>query len=539
MQNQVLRPSIMDGNNGPIQQSSDLKIKEEVTDSKTKSILQETLSMLNIEATDGAILDSSSLLNNDGDGTSTSSSPQKQRHLYESPEARARRLARNAERMRERRANESEDEYRIRLIKMAEANRMRRRNENEIERTMRHLKDAARQRLRRAMESPEQRASRLAKLAERSRYFREHETPEQKTDRRRKCLEHNRARYQRQQQSQHDQNQQPNVMTLGASITKLTNSNLIPGVQMKSENSTMTPSPSGSSNLSPNSGASSQSYENLYPTPSYPILKPNQFPDLPPHLAPNQAKYYGSIQNFMPATPPSLQYISSQTSTLPPPPSSSIISSAGHGNPHTTSTSFTPTRPPVFPGQLHTSHQIQQPQPALPYPPLLTQQSANSLSVAQPEISRGRPVKIFPSNDYTCIAPALQDEAIRQQKLSYMLEEQINIMLTSPRSARGRPNKGNETDPERMERLRKMAEMRRAQRDKETPDERQARLKDLAERAKKRRESIIKDESPEERKERLSRQAEYARQRRLKCQTPQAIRQAEQRAKDLYFKTHP
>uniref|UniRef100_A0A4Y0BR38 STPR domain-containing protein n=1 Tax=Anopheles funestus TaxID=62324 RepID=A0A4Y0BR38_ANOFN len=141
------------------------------------------------------------------------------RFLHESPEARAKRLARNAERMRQKRAAESEEEYRkrmaqnaermrkkraaeteeeyrnrmqrnaecksgeeyqIRLAKNAERNRMRRQNETDLERSIRRARSAARERLRRAMETPEQRAIRLAKLAERMRISRANETPQQR-----------------------------------------------------------------------------------------------------------------------------------------------------------------------------------------------------------------------------------------------------------------------------------------------------------------------------------------------------------------------
>lgn len=90
----------------------------------------------------------------------------------ESPEARERRLARNAARMRDKRSKESEDEYKARLAKNAEANRVRRQNENEVQRALRLMKNAARQRLRRASETPEERVKRLAKAAERMRLAR-------------------------------------------------------------------------------------------------------------------------------------------------------------------------------------------------------------------------------------------------------------------------------------------------------------------------------------------------------------------------------
>uniref|UniRef100_A0A182NZ88 STPR domain-containing protein n=1 Tax=Anopheles dirus TaxID=7168 RepID=A0A182NZ88_9DIPT len=160
-----------------------------------------------------------------GHGTEThletlhSLSKSQRRFLHESAEARAKRLARNAERMRQKRAAESQeeyqkrmvqnaermrkkraaeteqeylrrmqrneeskssDEYQIRLAKNAERNRMRRQNETEIERSIRRARSAARERLRRAMETPEQRAVRLAKLAERMRISRANETPDQR-----------------------------------------------------------------------------------------------------------------------------------------------------------------------------------------------------------------------------------------------------------------------------------------------------------------------------------------------------------------------
>ncbi|XP_053681124.1 GRB10-interacting GYF protein 2-like [Anopheles nili] len=155
------------------------------------------------------------------------------RFLNESEEAREKRLARNAERMRQKRASETEeqsrkrmaenaermrkkraaeteeeyqsrmernamfklsDEYRRRLSENAERNRRRRQNESELERSIRRARSAARERLRRAMESPEQRAVRLAKLAERMRITRERlwstiETPEQRTERLAKLAE--------------------------------------------------------------------------------------------------------------------------------------------------------------------------------------------------------------------------------------------------------------------------------------------------------------------------------------------------------------
>ncbi|XP_052863132.1 uncharacterized protein LOC128269768 [Anopheles cruzii] len=121
-----------------------------------------------------------SLLPETDDSKGGSSKKKRRAYVNESEEARARRLARNAERMRQKRATETEEEYRLRLSKNAESNRRKRLNETELERTMRHARSAARERLRRAMETPEQRAVRLAKLAERMRSARANETAEQR-----------------------------------------------------------------------------------------------------------------------------------------------------------------------------------------------------------------------------------------------------------------------------------------------------------------------------------------------------------------------
>lgn len=249
--------------------------------------------------------------------------------------------------------------------------------------------------------------------------------------------------------------------------------------------------------MSPISGpSSSNSYDSIYPL--YHAFKKNPFPDLPPHLAPNQPKYYGNVQTFMHPNPSTLHYIQSQPQTQIPNISSTTLL-AGNRSIITT--------PTYQPQQMFTQN---------------------------PEVSRGRPIKILPSNNYQSIAPGQHEEAMRQQRMNYMLDEQISIMMTSPKSPRGRPYKGKETEPERLERLRKMAQSRKMKRDNETPDQRQARLKDLADRARKRRESMLVGETAEERRDRLSKQAEYARQRRLNSQTPQAIRMAEQKAKTLY-----
>ena len=75
-------------------------------------------------------------------------------------------------------------------------------------------------------------------------------------------------------------------------------------------------------------------------------------------------------------------------------------------------------------------------------------------------------------------------------------------------------SKSNEAEFDRLEKLRKSAELSRLRRNNETPEQRAKRLNDLKLRARKRREEVKQRESEEDRKSRLAKQAEYARIRR-------------------------
>lgn len=136
----------------------------------------------------------SSSMEDDGDDELSKSQIKLRR---ESPEARERRLQRNAERMRQRRAMETPEERRERLDKNALNNRLRRMGESPTEKVVRQVRDAARQRIRRAMESDDERDSRLKKLAERMREVRKGEGPEVKADRLAKATVRARERIQR------------------------------------------------------------------------------------------------------------------------------------------------------------------------------------------------------------------------------------------------------------------------------------------------------------------------------------------------------
>lgn len=479
----------------------------------------------------------------------------KQRHIYESPEARARRLARNAERMRERRSNETEDEYRIRLAKMAAASRLRRQNESDMERTMRHVRDAARQRLRRAMETTDQRSIRLAKLAARAKYMRQNETPEQRAERLRKLAQHHRERYNRQKEAQ--KNGEPlkdSRKTAASSGTFLNSSPSTDGRPSTSGKLQGAPA-SGhtfASGQPPSSSSSGTSYiggseppvahqfhefDQAYPP--YHLFRTNQFPELPPHLNPQTSRApaaagSGDTASSVGATTATGMYSTPAHLTNLQDLSQHLVNQYQHAKIiQQSSAQYTPSTnvPPI---QIPNPQQIYRPSSAT-----ATQQyTTQNQQPGQTPFVRGRPVKIFPSNDYREISPSLKDEADRQHTLNEMLEAHINNMLASPKQSRGRPYRGRETDGDRSERLRKMADSRRAQRDKETPDERSARLRDLAERARKRREITLQTENDEERRLRLQKQAEYARKRRQNNLTPLALKIAEERAKHLYTKLH-
>lgn len=520
---------------------------------------------LSIEELDNASVNQLLFQQSAGGGSSTSigtASPtvaKKQRHIYESPEARARRLARNAERMRERRSNESEDEYRIRLAKMAAASRLRRQNESDMERTMRHVRDAARQRLRRAMESTDQRSIRLAKLAARAKYMRQNETPDQRSERLRKLAQHHRERYNRQKEAQ--KNGEPlkdSRKTAASSGTFLSSSSSTDGHAStskvhgaQSSNQTFpvgqapSTSSSGASHVGPPAAHQFHEFDQAYPP--YHLFRTNAFPELPPHLNPQSraaaaaaaigdATSSGTTATGMYSSPGHLTNLQDLSQHLVNQYQHAKIIQQANAPSAQYSTMCSTNVPPI---QVPNPQQIYRPSSGTAAQQIsTTSYTTQNQQPGQTPFVRGRPVKIFPSNDYRNISPSLKDEADRQHTLNEMLEAHINNMLTSPKQSRGRPYRGRETNGDRSERLRKMADSRRAQRDKETPDERSARLRDLAERARKRREITLQTENDEERRLRLQKQAEYARKRRQNNQTPIALKIAEERAKHLYTKLH-
>lgn len=574
---------------------------------------------------------------------SSDNSSTKSRTSNESPEARARRLARNAARMRQKRASESYEEYKIRLAKNAEANRLKRQMESEMERAMRQVKDAARQRLRRAMESPEQRSSRLAKLAERMRMVRANESPDQRADRLKRSAArarerlsresseerrdrlHKRAEYARRMRatnssgsdtastsksedhagggganrsstSRHPNNSNHSVAGGGTNTPSLLG-NGTGGAQLHELTAQAAHQTSATLNQSHDFPPHSQNLVTLnnvktefnqfalnqnplfldlraggyLNVPSYPNPPLNMFPEsissqVPPHLQnyvqslsihslhPSQLGVLPNPNCFpVPTNHPQIEHPSLPPSST----SSSVIQTPSAAAALTSQNSFlgqhhSPFPPPLPPpnsenvsGNHHTRspainnhHQAHQQQRSL------SRDSSSNDSRSGGGANNINDRKVFPQGGHGTHPPPDPDNTLRndvdRQKamMNELLEEQINIILSSPKRNRGRPNRGRESSDQRARRLRKMAESRRIKRANETPAERQHRLQMLTDRARHRRDIIKATETEEERRERLSRQAEYARRRRMKEQLPDAKSKADQRAKELYAKLH-
>lgn len=563
---------------------------------------------------------------------SSDASSTKSRIVNESPEARARRLARNAERMRIKRANESYDEYKIRLAKNAEANRRKRQMENDMERAMRQVKDAARQRLRRAMESTDQRTIRLAKLAERMRMVRANESPDQRSDRLKRSAARARERLSRESSEERRDRLQKRaeyarkmraITSSGSDTSNLERTESQDGTHASRSVAQRSPTPSGNTHQNSQNHPLDGHSQHQQPTAPSQVhqVNMNNLHDFPPHsqnlVTLNNVKPESQFNQFalnqnplflnfrpenylnVPAysnvfpdslpsqVPPHLQnYVQSLSLPLHP---SQLIANPGcfpnhleHPSHHPASViqpnpsqsqtlnsgPFLGQHPSPFQPQPPNIHHHNNPQPPpsnhnnnnshqnyshqqnsqSPVSPNNRHQQHHripspddsSSNDSQKQRIRNRQRKVFPLDDHgnPIVPEEIKDDVDRQKVMSELLEEQINIILSSPKRHRGRPSKGRETDKERTERLRKMAESRRIKRANETPDERQRRLQVLTDRARHRREIIKATETEDERKVRLARQAEYARMRRIREQAPDAKHKADQRAKELYAKIH-
>jgi len=373
-------------------------------------------------------------------------------HLRESPAARARRLARNAERMREKRSRENNNERRRRLDKNALNNRLKRINESPTEKAIRQVRDAARQRLRRAMESPEQRESRLRKLAERMRMVRKMESPDRKADRLTKAAQRARDRLQRETSEERRIRLQK-----GSEYAR----------RVRSKRSTTRSS--SAADISDNSNQNT--INSLYSSPSHDkILKiPQQQQQQQQHHHHQNINFYDSAMqannynfvNFNNSIS-ALAFNHNDPSSVPQAVNNSIITL---NIPH-----------------YHTVFSSQPPPQTKNFNPNIIKE------------------EIYPK--------------IIQCDPNQSKSHHHNLIKSLETSNNDNYSKSNETESDRQEKLRKSAELSRLRRNNETPEQRSKRLNDLKMRARKRREEIKQMETEEDRKSRLAKQAEYARIRR-------------------------
>ncbi|KAG5680379.1 hypothetical protein PVAND_009888 [Polypedilum vanderplanki] len=389
-------------------------------------------------------------------------------HLRESPAAREHRLARNAERMREKRARESDEERRRRLDKNALNNRLKRLNESPTEKAIRQVRDAARQRLRRAMESQEQRDTRLRKLAERMRQVRRNESPDKKAERLSKAAQRARDRLQRETSEERRQRLQK-----GSEYAR----------RVRSKKSTTGSSLSNDTTTSDTSdhNLSSSNLGQIYHNPTNSLK-------IPQHQH-NQNNHH--MQNIYDNSPAAAAAVVASGNYNFVNFNNSLSALAFNHTDASSSTAASSLTQPVNNSliTLNIPH----------YHTVFSQTHQNKI----------------PFN-----TTAIKDEfypKINQCDNMNQLKHHHNAFQNHViKTENNLSNKPNEQDQQRLERLRKTAEMSRLRRNNETPEQRTKRLNDLKERARKRRDAIKQVESEDERKIRLAKQAEYARSRRQK-----------------------
>jgi hypothetical protein len=427
-------------------------------------------------------------------------------HLRESPAAKERRLARNAERMREKRAGETYEEYRKRLEKNAMNNRMKRHNESNTEKAVRQVRDAARQRLRRAMETPEQRAERLQKLAERMRSVRRNESPEKKSQRLSRAAQRARERLQhetseerkvRLQKSSEYARRMRSSKSKSNSVSECDSSMMSEGSPMIINKVEVISNDTGLPVVSNHQNCEvvyqpQVFHQEQHQVITIPSVKTEKIINNIPRVNQSQPQY---LQNVQFSLPPGYTYANHyQSNDLPMNEPNVIIQPA-------VATLNIP--------QYHTMMTI----PNLP-PKMIP---LSKIKIEQPPEAT---VSYEDDDDY------------EQQN---MVETLVKVeIIDVPRPAK----RVRETEEERLERLRSTAERSRIRRQNETPEQRAKRLHDLKTRAKERREEIKVKESQEERKLRLLKQAQYARSRRMKINTPEGKETIERKARELYAKIH-
>ena len=439
-------------------------------------------------------------------------------HLRESPAARERRLARNAERMREKRAAESFDEYRKRLNKNALNNRVKRQKESTTEKTLRQVRDAARQRMRRAMEDPVQRAERLYKLAERMRVVRRNESLDKKAQRLSKAAQRARERLQNETEEERKKRLQKSSeyarrirssKSLSNSISECESSL----IDFDQKPITTNKVEAFNNNLAhTNQNCVVQSTNQIIYQPLQPqVFQQQQVITIPSvrtekvinHIPKVNLQPPQHVQSIQFALPPGYIYSNNYQTVVREQhnnvPSNMIMQHLNIPQYHHT----------VMPMQNNSDKLMQNPQKIIPSGNIKVENEAN-----------------IPFEDVFN-----HDNDISKKMIERLVKVEIIDVPKIPRRFK-------ESEDQRCERLLLTAEKSRIRRQRETSEQRKKRLNDLKTRARKRREETKMKENGEERKLRLSKQAQYARFRRMKINTIEGKQTIERKARELYAKIH-
>lgn len=401
-------------------------------------------------------------------------------HLRESPEARSRRLKRNAERMREKRAKESYEEYRIRLEKNALANRIRRQRENNNDKAIRQVRDAARQRLKRAMETPEERALRLEKLAERMRTVRQTETPDKKAERLAKSAQRARERLLRETSEERRirlakgseyARRVRSSKSKSSSMSDISDTTLSDSIDQKPI-STKTESIGSAENSMLN-----HSFENhqqiTYQQPQ--IYHQQQQVITIPTVSRNGAINLHQQQQT-PRLPQNHQYLSSMQLSIPP----------NYSYPSAVNSNY--TMPPVDMNNINfLIHQQNHAAINIPqYHTMLSTQGVHQKeTLHKPKAVPNSVIQQVPSSSSSFAnfsehksrgRPRKATETSELPKMEFVLDNNVKVSVMDDKKSRNRPY---ETEQQRAERLRKTAEASRIRRKNETEEQRARRLYDL------------------------------------------------------------
>lgn len=435
-------------------------------------------------------------------------------HLRESPAAKERRLARNAERMREKRAAESFDEYRIRLNKNALNNRVKRQKESTTEKTLRQVRDAARQRMRRAMEDPVQRAERLQKLAERMRVVRRNESPDKKVQRLVRAAQRARERLQNETEQERKNRLQKSSEYARRIRSSKSHSNSIS--ECDSSLTDYDQKPITANKVEAFNNNSAHANQNCVVQNNHQVIYQHQQPQVFQQqqiITIPSVRTEKIINNIPKMNPQPPHYVQSVQFALPPGYTYSnnyqTVVREQHQNETNNMTMQHAGTTLNIPQYHHTLIPFQNPQKII--------QPGNIKIENEPNIP-------------------FQDDFCQNNDVSgKMIERLVKVEIIDVPKI---PKRFKESEDQRRERLRVTAEKSRIRRQHENSEQREKRLNDLKTRARKRREETKLTENGDERNLRLSKQAQYARSRRMKINSLEGKQTIERKARELYAKIH-